>query len=85
MGPLRGSENAQGTTDETCQLCRKGVSGDTTKWFAGAARHRILHFFLPNIDTHVPVDAIYAIGDQPGATRLSRARCLRTPQNMANA
>ena len=72
MGTLRGTKNAQGTTDETCQLCRKGVSGDTTKWFAGTAPHRVLHFFLPNIDSHVAVDVIYAIGDQPGARRLSR-------------
>ena len=80
MGTLRGSKNAQGTTDETCQLCSKGVSGDTTKWFAGTAPHRVLHFFLPNIDTHVAVDVIYAIEDHPGATRLSGERRLQTHQ-----
>ncbi len=80
MGTLRGSENAQGSTDETCQLCRKGNSDDATKWSAGAAPHRILNLFLPNIDTHVAVDVNYAVGDQPGAARLSRASCLRTHQ-----
>ena len=80
MGTLRGSKNAQGTTDETCQLCSKGVSGDTTKWFAGTAPHRVLHFFLPNIDTHVAVDVICAIGDQPGARQLSPEHRLQRQQ-----